>query len=355
MSVRTTCVVCFGVLDHLYTIPKMPITFSPSTQPFETDMYSDTTFLACQQCGCVQLKTLIDPDILYSHAHNGTNESPTWTDHHRQFAKFFLSSSPRSCIEIGGSSGVLFRLLPSDIDYACLDICPPTDSRISFIQGNCESFDFKNTKCVVMSHVFEHLYNPMKFLANLSVDEVVISIPNMQHLLNIGSSSIVFNEHTYFVDKTNVEWMFSQHGYRCDAVYEYGNHSIFMRFCRDACATPLPLENRQFIQIQMLDIFHKTHTRFLREPIQPGSFIVPGGHMGQLFYTFTKPECLIGFLDNDKNKHGLRVYGTPYVVSSFDTLKEYNGVNVYLYAGVYTDEIVAQIRTIQPTAKIHIV
>jgi hypothetical protein len=352
---RTQCVICSGPLDSLYTIPSTPITCSPSQKSFENDVYVDVDVQTCEHCGCVQIKDLIDPEILYASVHNGTEESRVWKEHHREFARFLLSEPVSSCMEVGGGTGALFNHLPDQVNYTCLDMYPPLNPRMSYEQGNCETYAFSAVKCLVMSHVFEHLYTPMTFLktiADAGVDDVVISIPNMTSMLATGYCAIVFNEHTYYVDSVNAEWMFSQHGYRRTHIQEYGSHSTFMRFRRDVHTRPLSLENRPFIASRMKEIFYTMRQRFTRQVIHPNSFLAPGGHLGQLLYTITKPPRILGFLDNDRNKHGLRVYGTPYTVSPFEILCDHPGTNVYLYGGAYTDEIVAQIRRIQPDANV---
>ncbi len=76
--------------------------------------------------------------------------------------------------------------------------------------------------------------------------------------------------------------------------------------------------------------------------------------MGQMLYKMTTPSNLLGFLDNDPFKQGHRVYGTPYSVYAVNVLKDFPNTSVYLYAGSYTHELIAQLRTIQPTAEIFV-
>jgi hypothetical protein len=33
---------------------------------------------------------------------------------------------------------------------------------VNYIEGNCENFDFPQDSNIIMSHVFEHLYEPKK-------------------------------------------------------------------------------------------------------------------------------------------------------------------------------------------------
>lgn len=355
--IRSSCVICDGQLDELYTLQNAPVTFSPVTTPYETDVYNDISMSFCTSCSCVQLKTLIDQTVLYSESHNGTADTPTWKEHHSQFADFVRNHNIQRITEIGGSSGSLYRHIKDDVDYACLDLCEPSTEIPNFIKANCETYDFTNTDTICMSHVFEHLYAPRRFIENISehVSTVIISIPNMNHLLSMKSSSIVFNEHTYFVDKHNAEWLFGQYGYVLKKSQEFKNHSIFMSFQKSPDPVNVTLENRTYIPKQMKAIFQDMFRRFSSIPRYENAYIAPAGHMGQLVYCHGKLDSIIGFLDNDTSKQSRRVYGTPYLALPFHTIQSMDRPSIYVYAGVYTDEIVAQILSINKTAKIYII
>lgn len=341
---RTQCVMCLGYLETIYTVPDMPATCAPTKMPPETDVVRDMVVGSCVNCGCVQLKTLNDPEILYSESHNETAETPTWRDHHSAFAEFVQAQGVSSLTEIGGSSGSLYRRLASDIQYTCLDLCEPSDA-VPSIRANCETYDFSGTDCICMSHVFEHLFNPRQFVEHISpsVRTVIVSIPNMTHLLSIRSLSIVFNEHTYFVDRTWMEWLFARCGYRLRSSAEFRKHSIFLAFEKSTDAAEYPLEPRPQIADTMKEIYAEMLTRCSRLTVSNGAFFVPAGHMGQLLYSLSRPSSLGGFLDNDRSKQGKRVYGTPHTVAPMEAIAGLESPTVYIYAGVYTDEISAQL------------
>jgi hypothetical protein len=353
-TVRTACVMCDGNLETLYTLPAMPVTCTPTTKPYDTDVCRDMVVGVCRDCGCVQLKTLVDPEILYSESHNETAETPTWRDHHRAFAEFVQAHELQSMTEIGGSSGSLYRHLPKTLQYTCLDLCKPSDA-IPSIQANCETYDFSGTDCICMSHVFEHLYRPRQFVEHIasSVKKVLLSIPNMTHLLSIRSSSIVFNEHTYFLDIHSVQVLFARYGYRLRSSVGFRTHSTFLYFEKTTdTLEPLQPPNLQIAET-MKDIYVNMVDRCSRYSIADGAWFVPAGHMGQMLYTLTRPSSLRGFLDNDRSKQGKRVYGTPYSVAPMDAIRDHERPVVYMYAGVYADEITAQLRLLNKSVRIH--
>jgi hypothetical protein len=357
MSLRTNCVICSTDLTPLYIRKNFPISISPPKPgtPFRMDNFSDQTFSSCPNCSCVQLSgNLIDPAILYANPHNNTGNTPTWKLHHETFSKFVLNTLPKKVIEVGGT-GTLYACMKEetpDIPYSSLDICSPTKKLpgVTYLQGNCETFDFTGHSTVVMSHVFEHLYNPCKFIENLSnaaVEHVIISIPNMKAMLDVNNINILHNEHTYYVDRLFAEYIFSKYNYKLTLANEFKDHSLFFHFTltKDTEYMKNQLAPRPEIPERMFDIYSREKERLSNILIKENSFIAPAGLYGQLLHYFSKPDTLLGYLDNDTAKQGVRVYGTPYYVFPFDSLKNHKRITIYLWGGPYKEELLKQLQT----------
>jgi hypothetical protein len=195
-----------------------------------------------------------------------------------------------------------------------------------------------------MSHVFEHLFQPTHFLAQCqkqAVSDILISIPDM-------SDTPIHIEHTFHLRPSDVARLAWRHGYDVQALLKFDDHSHFMHLKWAPSQPERPLE-----------IF-VARERALSITIPMNSFICPAGHMGQAFYYYAKPRELIGFLDNDPQKQGRRVYGTASHVFPFSKLKEYCHsaslpVNVYVFAASYATEIVRQLKFVNPEALIHVI
>lgn len=347
---RTKCVVCFNPLETLYERKAFPISISPPLDgsALSDDMFQDQTFTACTSCSCVQLAgKLIDPVVLYANPHNNTGETPTWKEHHKEFKTFVLNTLPQSILEVGGT-GILYSLIRAeqhDMFYASLDICTPTHTLdgIRYLQGNCESYDFKGHSTVVMSHVFEHLYNPRSFIENLSkagVENVVLSFPNMWAMLDEKNPNVLHNEHTYFIDRVYTEWMFANYGYVLGSYYEFKKHSVFFHF-HLGVKPSISLFAQPDLPLKMKGIYEEERDRLTRIVVKENAFVAPAGLYGQLFHYFTKANIL-GFLDNDTAKQGRRVYGTPYYVFPFNAVKGLKRVTVYVWGGPYKRELIQQ-------------
>lgn len=359
---RSSCVICNSEssLDNSFILKNYPVTPSSSYLHAFTDEFEDCIIATCSICDSVQLKTLVDPEKLYKNSHNMTYDTPTWKRHHLSFSEFVSNNSDLNrIIEVGGSNSILYKLLNNKIsDYTILDICKPEDysSDAKFIQGNCETFDFSGYMSVILSHTFEHLYSPRKFIERLSdaqVADVYISIPNMRHLYETKNISIIHNEHTFFITTPQLEYMFSLYNYRNVLETKFENHSIFYKFTYDTHIDKLCLVKNEKLNSEYIrDIFRSVENKFKNININTKCFICPAGHYGQKIYYYMQQysEYIQGFLDNDSTKQNKRVYGTPKYVYSPDILTTYlsDSISVILYAGVYSGELKTQLNKIHP-------
>jgi hypothetical protein len=353
--IRQNCVLCEkdGALTEIYTLKNYPITPSSNNLDASMDTFSDCIFAVCHRCGCLQLKTLVNPVELYQNSHNSTENTPSWKEHHRLFADFISERTDKTLLEIGGNSGTLYTLLSQKIpNYSILDICDTNDrpSTVTFIQGNCEDFDFTGYTHIALSHTFEHLYYPRRFVENLSkakVQSIFISIPNMDRLYRSKNISIIHNEHTFFISDVEIRYLFSSYGYACATSHRFKSHSLFYHFVYDPSTLPLTLSNNMTRSTDIQNYLSEFETSIQKIIIDKPFFICPAGHYGQKIYYYLQhySKHLLGFIDNDPYKQGKRVYGTSGYVFSPAILKSYSDVPVYivLYAGPYIDEIKKQL------------
>lgn len=363
---RKECVLCSTHLIEKYTQKKQPITYCPKITSPDNDVYMDLTYGACPNCGSVQLMTLVDPNILYEDSHNITYDTPTWKQHHAQFAEFVLANADKEIIEVGGSSGILAKnilCIRPETKYTILDLCNPIqrDPSIQYTIGNCEQHIFCPNTTVVMSHLFEHLYEPRRFIENLArntVRKVFISIPNMKVLLANKSPAVIHTEHTYYMEDSDAAQLFKSYGYALQSQVDYKTHSHFMYFTLEDGLTKTNIWPTSTRAAQILETFRARDERFGNITVQPNSFIVPAGHYGQIMYCLMKDSAqnVAGFLDNDPAKQGKRVYGTLANVFPMTYIQKYSNsepVHIYLHAGPYTAEIKSQLLSNCPHATIY--
>jgi len=324
--------------------------------PTDTDssIFSDQVFGSCTECGTVQLMTLIDPAILYNSNHNETYNTPTWKLHHESFARFILENKVGDrVIEVGGNPNILQPMLKHG-NYSIMNMCPPENGTtdIPFILGNCETYVFDASTDIIMSHVFEHLYDPSVFIRNATdrgVNKIFISIPNMDALLKTDNPNCVTNEHTFFVNHCLIKTLFLTHGYECENSEDFKDHSCFFLFTKMHKTLPLihHIQYGKYYLSRFTKILQDLETTQTYQQIADydHTFIVPGGHYGQMVYYYLKPPVFHGFLDNDKSKQGKYVYGTGHRAFSFEMLNSFFGKRtcVFMYSGPYTQEIRKQL------------
>ena len=368
---RTHCLICLSELSLSYSLNDFPKTFLPIDTPIKTDKIINLDLYGCNNCGCVQLKHLLDPKELYGTPHNITYNTPIWKEHHRLLCNFIcenIESDKKEIIEIGGYSGVLANIIKqkdNSIKYRILDLCDinPNIENVKFINGNCETFNFDNNTNIVMSHIFEHLYDPIKFINNIkenNVKNVFISIPNMDEQIKNKRIPIVHQEHTFFCDYDTIIYLFSLGGYICKSYYYYKEQSIFFHFTNNS---NLSIDNSYFDvkRIENLCNVYEYNKNKIKDIVIDNNeniFIVPAGLYGQIIYYFLNTKYknnILGFLDNDPSKVDKRLYGTPNYIFKMEEIKKYDNITLLMYKGPYIQEIIEQLNTYNKNIKYIIV
>ena len=359
--IRNSCILCKNTeFEKVCSLDNYPSSFSPGIEEdYKNDILTDLVFKGCTSCGCVQLETLIDPNILYQGYHNETSNTPTWKQHHDLFSSFFLSRfEGKRVLELGGYTGVLAKKILDKIscEYTILDIVKknPNHTGIQYISENCEEFTYHDEKTVIMSHIFEHIYNPIEFIKRLSdhgVQDIYISLPNMSALLERRNICILQVEHTFYIDEHDIKSMFSKEGFVCSSQEYFKNHSIFFHFQKHSQCLPYTHVNKERLY-QQKEICTQIDSVLSSIEVKQPCFIAPAGHYGQKIYYYLQrySENIIGFLDNDPCKIGNRVYGTPKLVFNPSELTKYVDqlITIVLFAGPYKDEIKKQYTQIHP-------
>jgi len=359
---RNACVLCNKKsLESHFIFSDFCSSYVPTYNPLSSDTLIDLEWKRCVSCGSIQLATLVDPDLLYSSNHNNTFNSATWTKHHTEFCDFIAYEIPstQSILEIGGASYCLLRrmLEKGYSKYSILDMAELSSDlqkefpAISYVRGNCEDFIFPDVDTVVMSHVFEHLYNPRKFLECLqksAIQTIFISIPNLEALYTSQCKSILHIEHTYSYSESDIEALFSEFSFICASKQWFGNHSLFYHFTK---SEPKRLEYSN--SEVLLNHFQERKALIESITINLPCFIAPAGHFGHILYyhlSASSKKNILGFLDNDVTKEKKRMQGTPCTIFSPSVLQKYKEtIQILLFGGLYNDEIKKQFLLYTPS------
>jgi len=351
---RTHCIICNGDISFLYRFDNFPIYMGISSG---IDEYKDQNWYICKQCGTIQLKDLISLEKLYSVPHNPAI-GQTWQRHNRNFADYITKYGKKSILEIGGGNcKIADNVLSnnSSIKYTIYDKHAYKNTRngVIFIDkfyNPDEILDNEIYDTIVMSHVFEHIYDPNLYLQsfnkNLNVGgRVIFSIPNITKILEDKFTNGLNFEHTYQIDNKILRYLMTKNGFKEISVYDYSSHNIFAVFekvsnmnisCKLNCFDQNMSIWKDFIN------YHTKTTKILRGLIKPynNKFLFGCHVFSQYLLHFGLDEnSFNGIIDNDPNKHGHRLYGTNLKTYPANIIEGMNSVAVIVKAGLYSKEI----------------
>ncbi len=360
-------------LEHLYTFRSFPVFMGCTTAPQANDTVADMSFWVSRSSGMIQLNPLLPLDILYPEAHGAGCVGASWATHHQALADFIGKYNPSSVLEIGGAHGILATNYQAKkrLPWTILEPNPTPikECEAQIIKGFFdENFRFSDdVDAIVHSHVFEHIYNPDLFVKHLSDflkpgKRLIFSVPNMRVMLERKYTNCLNFEHTIYLSEAYIECLLAKHGFRIlERINFLDDHSVFYSAVRDVetAATELPA-NLYHINKKLYLDYIQFHEKLVADINQ--QLVMAKNGRTFLFGAHVQAQYLIGFgldlhnveaiLDNDTKKHGKRLFGTDKQVASPSILENLESPTVIVRAGTFTNEVVAQIKNINPTTRL---
>lgn len=357
---REKCILCNGRdLSTLFT-NHMPVFMGVNLHKTE-EFYNPMSFTTCNTCGEVQIRELLDLDVLYQNNHNINIVGNTWRQHYIELANFIADNvKDRVILEISDPSAKVAKLSKG---YKRWYIVEPNPEKIEvqnveFINKFFdEDFDNTGTVDVILhSHLLEHMHDPNLFFEKcnklLHQDGLMfISVPNMEYLLSrqYSPNNILHFEHTYYLDYKVLEFLANTNGFRIIESKNYKNHSIFYKLKKDSTVTTTPLRLDIREEFRLIFQQHIDKIKYITTKIEEynyHSIYIFGAHVSSQFYLFNGlPQTnILSILDNDVNKQGHKLYGTALSVDKPDVVKNLEKcVVICSHVGVYYDEIAEQL------------
>lgn len=337
----------------------------------DQDLSMHMEWAISRSSGIVQLAKLLPLDTVYPESHGSGQIGPTWAAHHRAFAQFIHKFSPSSIFEIGGGHGILSREYnslttgPQRPRWLILEPNPTPVNGVQaeYIQGFFDDHFVNQARSqrglrfqmVLHSHLFEHTYHPRDFLSHLQhfiepTGIMAFSVPNLPVMLEKKYCNALNFEHTFFYDEQSIESLLSNYGFKIlEKEYFREDHSIFFAAVRSnhsGLNCPQDPKSDFNANLQMFNSFidhHRSEVAHLNTNLLNCNIPVYlfGAHIfSQYLLQFGLNEQRIeAILDNDRNKHGKRLYGSGLRVSSPTLLKDVGKCAVILRAGAYSNEI----------------
>jgi hypothetical protein len=345
---RTHCIFCE---KELVSIRKLT---QPIYECIDVNMENGDWIMEygyCPACFSVQLMSLADPEVLYDeHYFQPLHHTYLWIHHNISFVKFIIdhldTDTHDSILEIGSSSFCLGKhLIHYYPKYTVFDYTLKNahqKDNIRYIEGNCETYAFTEDT-LVLSHVFEHLYNPKAFLQNCcknKVQHIFISVPSMEDhdQLHVG------NQHTFLYSEKDLEYLFGLSQYKVNEKMVY--NSMDQSF---------PCLFYHFVWSDMVvhvdrDIYvnrHQYTCDYLNRGItvSPNTFLATCGGFSLIMYALVvNKENIIGVIDKHSKKQGKQFGNTVLMVYPYERLKDYGKETSILVIHPKKKNIVQQIK-----------
>ena len=364
--IRDKCLICNDETEHLYTFPDFPIYMGSSDS---IDLRQDQIWNICKSCGTIQLKELIELDVLYDEPHNPAIGA-TWKQHNKDFANYILKNRKGPILEIGGGNGKIanevLQQSPSQTyiiyDKHIYDSC---DIKVIFKKEFYNPDTAQNVhgyETIVSSHFVEHMYNPdvyiKSFYHNLAVgDRVIFSLPNITNIITDKFTNGLNFEHTYQLDEKILQYLMNKNGFSLVDCTHYSRYNIFITFMKTdnlIAAISNNYNENKHIWSDFIE-YHISNVNHLNKSIKGclNKFLF-GCHVFSqyLLYFGLEESDFLGIIDNDTMKQNRCLYGTGLMTYPSSIIKDLEDVAIIVQAGIYTKEIITNLLSVNGRCKI---
>jgi fructose/tagatose bisphosphate aldolase len=361
-TIRKKCIFCNeSKLDELFptnTQTSLSLSFGkkgerPEMMPFNV--------VICSSCKTVQTKYLGNLGIIYSKNHIDNCGSLKQTMHD-SFSQFILDcTSLTGFIEVGACYDSLssrLRKVKQSLPYTVID--PAYTSSIEDIEvvpDFLENTDLTKYggNTVVMSNLFEHLYNPVQILEKLqsshNIQHIFLNHPDFEHNIRTNTYVVLNSEHTFYLEHNTLIAYFQKYGFKLEKRNNFTGHTIFLHFQRctpQDITEPFSLTNKQTkeeieIFYSKMDVIIFKLNKYIDKNPQRKFYLWPASaHSISMFPRGFNYKNLQALLDNSPNKIGKYLHGYDLYCDSFKTIVDSNDPNVTIIisgAGQYIREI----------------
>lgn len=357
--IRKECVICKTSLESSY--------FDKDTQTYAAHYAVDTSIdvqpipfniCECPKCGTAQLKYLGDLDEIYKINH-ADSTGKTMQELHHQTKSMIVRNKHniQNILEIGSSVGYLADLILNElnINYFIIEPCYKGTQRNNkhiihnFYEYVDDSAIAANT--LIISHVFEHFYNPIEILDKISKNQQIkhlyIVWPDLEYYMQNNILHVLNTEHTYYVDNAFLINLFASYGFELVEKEGYKGHSALFYFqrCYNASVTNnitykntvVPLESF-YSRIQSTI---RAWNTIIEENRDKRIYIWPASIHCLYLLQFGLSTKITGCLDNSSNKINKYLYGYNIPIFNFQEIVENNSENtiILVNGGVFNKDI----------------
>lgn len=357
-------------LEHLYTFKDFPVFLWCVDHPQSEDILADMSWSICPESGMIQLDKVLPLEILYQLPHNDWVWK-TWEEYYIAFAEYIKNQWVKNILEIWGGGwkvALNFTKVCDDGKWFMVEPNPliESDQRIKIIKTFFdENFVLDDEiDAIVHSQVFEHAYNPMEFILNISKflkvwQKHIIAFPDIEWFMNHKYTNAMNFEHTYFLNENFADYFFINSWFKILDKTHYKWYDLFYTLEKVDIWNILYIENKYTDYKQIfLDFisYHEELISWLNEKIEKYDWEI------YMFWAHIFSQYLLGFglnsknitciLDNSDLKNWKRLYGTTLIVKKPSVIRGKWKCAVILKAAIYQEEIRKQLLEINPNIEI---
>lgn len=358
MNTRNQCILCAGEIEQIYKFENFPIYMGVSISE-ENDIFNDMVWGKCCECGCVQLNSLIDLNILYKKPHNPAI-GKTWKEHNDLFSNYIINSGVKNILDIGGANMKIANIVcqPDSItSYTVVDSLANQYNgekhfKIKTINDIIENVNISEKyDGIVLSHTLEHIYDPVSMLKTLSSfltddGKIFISVPNIKEQLQDGFLNALNFEHTYYISHEYMKLLAINSGFELVDIFDFSKYNSFYSFKKSDNEQQIRIDKEEATKIYKDHIDNlKKDVREINIKLDSNPSYCFGSHIftQMLIAAELSVDNIKGILDNDPDKIGKHLYGTDIMVYHPSIIKDEIDPIVILRVAQYKQEIVDQL------------
>jgi hypothetical protein len=337
---RSKCIFCRRNLTNRYFENDLEIAVAEYCVPVEEkeSLIIPYNISVCDNCFTPQTIYLGPLDIIYKSNHVDSI-GKTMMNMHSEFKDFIIKDRDcdiKNIIEIGASVGLLSDLiLDSGKFNVVYNIVEPSYTGTARSNKNIINDFYENVNdsvidanTLIMSHVFEHFYEPLdileKIAKNKNITNIFISNPDFEYYIENNMFHVLNTEHTYYNDNQFLVDLFGRYGFKCLDRKNYNGHSVFFYFKRSNDIIVSEPKNIN-IQEKLNGYFNnvkglvKKYNQFLNE--NENVYMFPCSINSTFLFIFGLDyKRISGLLDNSPRKINKKIYGYDVQCKSFKVI-----------------------------------
>jgi hypothetical protein len=207
---------------------------------------------------------------------------------------------------------------------------------------------YNDSNTLIISHVFEHFYNPIeilnKIMNNSNIENILLVWPDLQYYKNNNIFHVLNTEHTFYIDNELIKILFNNYLFETIEEIKYENHSVLFYFKRNKINTDYSIDNL-FNNIlnrksEIMTFIKNNKFNNKKICIWPASV-----HTQFLIMLLQLTNDEIDFvLDNSINKIGKVLYGYNLECKSFNDNCNDENCAIILNGGCFNNEVINLIK-----------